>query len=324
MNKIDEVHFLIPETNQPLKDNFFNFYNVLNQYNEFDKKIYIGKDFICRYCGETDTNFFKKDNSHAFPEFTGNKWIISKDECIKCNQLFSLYENELANQGHVMRTLLGLKTKKGASTTYKNRSFRLQKKEKGFLMNLFDKNEFQDSSKKDGGVTFHIDFLEQEESATVKIPQMQFIPFYIVKCLTKIGLAIMPDSEFNENEFDELKKWLVTNNNFPKNQETPFNYVYYMNLPLADRRPMLQLFKKKEEYADFPIPTYSLFFLYGSVMFQTFLPHCKSDKWIKSIVKTPIIPFFVGITKDKKRGFRLINGNVFEKVTSEGYKTFIL
>lgn len=323
MGKIDEVHFLIPETHSTAKDNFFTFYNAINQYHTFEQKTIIGNEFICRYCGETDRKFFKKDNSHTFPEFTGNKWIYSKDECTKCNQLFSLYENELASQGHVMRTFLGTKTKKGTSTKFKSRAFQIQKKETGFIMNLFDKGDTQIDPKTHGGVTFNIDFVKQEESATITVPQMKFIPFYLLKCLSKIALAIMPETEFVGNEFEDLKAWLLTSENFPNDQKSPFNYVYYLTLPHADRKPLLQLYKKNDQYKNNPIPTYSLFFSYGNVMFQIFLPNCESDKWIESSIDAPIIPMFVGTTADEKRGFRLIDGNVSEKVTSDGYKTFV-
>ncbi len=327
MRPIEAVEFIIPEKYNHPKDNFFSFYKAVNEYSEFDKKIYIGSDFVCRYCGETGRNFFKKDNSHTFPECTGNKWLYSKDECTKCNQHFSIYENELGNHGHIMRTFLGLKTKKGAPTKYKSEAFKIQRKESGFEMDLFSGGGKTIDPEKHGSLIFNIDFVKKEEKATIKIPQIKFIPFYLFKCLIKIGLAIMPDSEFINGEFDELKSWLLTNENLPNGEKTPLFYVYYASLKFADRKPLLQLYKKTEEYNDLPIPTYSLYFSYGNDMFQVFIPNCKSDKWIYeqstdiSKVKIPIIPFFVG-KSEEKRAFHLIDGNVFEKVTDKGYKTF--
>lgn len=324
MKTINEVSFLIPKSNSDIENDFLTFYNRISKHNDFEKKMYLGNDFICRYCGENNRKFFKFENSHTFPEFTGNKWIFSKDECTECNQLFSLYENELANQGHVMRTLLGTKTKKKKSTKYKNKAFQLQRHETGFEMDIFHNPDIQSDRKKYGGIIHRYDFIEQEDNSIVSIPQMKFIPFYLSKCLAKIGLAIMPDSELNGSEFSELKRWLLTTDNFPKGQESPLNYVYTLNLPLADRKPLLLLYKKKDEYRNVPMPTYSLFFSYGSVMFQIFLSNCESDNWIEGKIKIPIMPVFIGKTPDEKKAFELIDGNIWEKVTSDGYKTFVL
>lgn len=323
MNKIEELHFLIPETFSSIKDNFFTYYDMINQYHSYDRKIYIGNDFNCRFCGEIGRKYFKKENSHTFPEFTGNKWVFSKDECIKCNQLFSKYENELASHGHVMRTLLGTKTKKGSSTKYKNTEFQIQKKESGFVMNLFQSIDLEFLNKTQCGIKFNSDILNLEDSATINIPQIKFIPFFLFKSLIKIALSIMPINEQDGNEFTELKSWLLINDNFPTTNDSPFNYVYFMTLPFADRKPLVQLFKKKHDQKKCNIPTYSLLFSYGNFMYQIFLPNCKSDTWIEYSIKIPVMPYFVGITEERKRGFNLINGNVNERVTSDGYKTFV-
>jgi hypothetical protein len=319
---IKEAHFLVPKSDDDPKDNFFAYYRALKTYDDFNKKQYIGSEYKCRYCGSTDRRDFKKDNSHTFPECTGNRWLYSKDECVNCNQHFSLYENELANHGHVMRTFLGIKTKKGNPTKYKTESLKLQRLESGFVMNMFDTKEKQIDPKKHGGLTFHVDFQKHKEEGTLSLPLKKFIPHYLFKCLVKIGLAIMPENEMVKGQFDYLKEWLLSLE--VEDLESPYNYAYYGSLPFGDRKPIIQIYKKDSSFKDVAIPTYSLFFGYGNDIFQIFLPEVKSDEFIykSGSVQLPIIPQLIGSTENK-RGFQFIDGNVKDRVTSDGYKSFV-
>ena len=65
------------------------------QASEGDQRQMIGKAGICRYCGSEDNGKFRK-LAHTFPEALGNKWVISVDECDRCNGRFSVLLAESA------------------------------------------------------------------------------------------------------------------------------------------------------------------------------------------------------------------------------------
>ena len=73
-------------------------------------KSYIGNKGPCRYCGESSTRYFRTE-AHAFPEGLGNRWVISRDECDKCNELFSKYDDAIVRAVGPFLTLGGVKGK---------------------------------------------------------------------------------------------------------------------------------------------------------------------------------------------------------------------
>lgn len=315
------IHILTAKSGVVHPNNFHCYYETLAHYSEWDNKISIGKDFTCRFCGETDRKQFKKGNAHTFPEFAGNKWLFSKDECKKCNSDFSRYENELANHGFIMRTMYGTKTKKKASTKLKNNSFSLQKESTGFKMNIFSENREKINPDKDGEITFNIDFEKGKRKARVRIPEKEYIPLYLFKALNKIAFSIMPNKELDTNDFDEFKKWIKDfDKSFDDNDgQEPYFYIYHNRLEFAKREPMLILFKKHSKYVNTNMPTYSFLFAYGNHIFQIFIPYCSSDNWlIEEELKLLIIPELV-IEKDRKGNFTWMNGNNKNKVR---YKDF--
>src|ERR1700738_3950089 len=72
--------------------------------------VHLGSRGKCRYCSATGTGRFRT-KAHAFPEALGNKWVISRDECDTCNQLFSKYDDAIAKAVGPFLTLGGVKGK---------------------------------------------------------------------------------------------------------------------------------------------------------------------------------------------------------------------
>lgn len=54
------------------------------------KKIYIGKkNEKCRFCGKNSSETRFSNDSHAIPQFLGNRQLIILEECDECNKFFS-------------------------------------------------------------------------------------------------------------------------------------------------------------------------------------------------------------------------------------------
>lgn len=321
---IEIVHFDIPNDKDFEKD-FFNVYKSIFTFDSEKTKKTLGKQFICRYCGETDTNQFKKGNSHTIPELTGNKYLFSKDECKSCNQLFSVYENELGAHGHLMRTITGIKSKKGRSPKLKTNSFDLHRDQKGLRILMKTNIDGLNQSKNVRSNSFYYDLLNENDKVSISFPRKKFKPLFLLKCLAKIGLAVMPDIEFEKDSFQELKSWLLS----PSQKgdlaiHQAYYNIYHLNLSIADRPPLLMLFKKQESYKTAPFPTYALFFLYGSHMFKIFLPYSDSDDWIRNgtTIRFPIMSILV--FDREKKAFGYIDGAEDNRVNAGAYKKFSL
>ena len=71
-----------------------------------DNKIHLGdkKDKMCRFCGKKHPEVKFKMITHAIPEFTGNKTLISEYECDTCNALFSQMETQMSNYMNIYHT----------------------------------------------------------------------------------------------------------------------------------------------------------------------------------------------------------------------------
>lgn len=295
--------------------NFHCFYKDIEVYSVWNEVEYLGSEFVCRFCGDNDKKNFKKKNAHTFPEFAGNKWLFSKDECKNCNEKFSRYENELAAHGHLMRTIYGMVTKKSSSATYKNEKFRLQKENDGFVMKV-DISENVKTKVGLGDLTFELDFEKNIQRANVTIPEKDYIPLYLFKCLSKIAFSIMPENEIKVGGFEKFKNWLIEiESGVIDESYEPFFHIFHNRMPFNEQKPLLMLFKKVEKYIDFEIPTYSFLFSYGNHFFQIFLPYIQADEHLKEKDKLHlhVIP---EITKEEngKLKFIWMNGSNREKV----------
>ncbi|MFV0468355.1 MAG: HNH endonuclease, partial [Dysgonomonas sp.] len=83
-----------------MMDNLSDNYTPLVCYHlNNDNKTHLGekKDKTCRFCGNKHPEVTFKMVTHAIPEFTGNKTLISEYECDICNGLFSQMETQMSN-----------------------------------------------------------------------------------------------------------------------------------------------------------------------------------------------------------------------------------
>jgi hypothetical protein len=302
-------------------DNFHCFYKNIAIYDDWENKVVLGDEYVCRFCGENDRKKFKKDNAHSFPESTGNKWLISKDECKECNKKFGEYESELGNHGLLMRTLYGTKTKKGKPCKLKNKSISLQKGLDGYLMKLFTENKEYQHSNKNGKVEFQLDFTTNEQRANITLPGTPYIPLYLFKALSKIAFSIMPTSELTSSNFEKFKSWLIDiKAGLLDESYFPFHYLLHNRLSLKEREPLLALFKKADKYKDLNIPTYSFVFMYTGHVFQIFLPYYKKDEWILNgnELKLMIMPEIM-LGPENNKTISAIDGTIKERIKGEDF-----
>ncbi len=312
MEKVQTVHInTYHDFNELHIDNFYCYYDSISSFHDWNDKIILGDGFKCRFCGETNRNQFKRGNAHTFPHSTGNRWLFSKDECKKCNELFSIYENELANHGALTRTLYGIKKKGKPTPKFKNNALTLQRNEAGIKMLLDIENKDKIKEEKDGKVTFKSDFRKNEHIVDVVLPEKEYKPLYLLKSLAKIAFSIMPNKELNNGGFDYFRNWLLNEtHSYEDERYLPYFLIYHNRLHFAQRDPMLFLFKKHSDYSNNNMPTYSFLFCYGNHISQIYLPYCEPDKRLleEESIKLLICPQVL-TEKDGKNSCTIINGS---------------
>lgn len=227
-----------------------------------DNKIHLGnkKDKKCRFCGKEypDTSF--KMITHAIPEFTGNKTLISEYECDICNALFSKMETQMSNYMNLYHTAAQVYGKNGVPS-YKPNS------QQGSRIDLESNTTYVKSIDGDEPIMK----LNEEENTIIFQGHRSYIPQMIFKCLTKMAMTIMPEEELKN--FSYTLEWLQGKIKYDKNLIVSFRYY-------SGRKPFpfvsCMLFKRKDN-APKLVP-YGLFCLaYSNFVFQIHIPCCNND-----------------------------------------------
>ena len=85
-------------------------------------KTYVGepdKDKrVCRFCGQSGSENFKKDEAHAIPDSLGNKLLICYDECKTCNNTLASIEENFLHMMDFRRSIYRIKRKSNSKTPH--------------------------------------------------------------------------------------------------------------------------------------------------------------------------------------------------------------
>ena len=164
-------------------------------------RVLVGKQGRCRYCHQTSTDRFRT-TAHTFAEALGNKWIVSRDECDDCNQLFARYDDALAKAVSPFLTLGGTKGK-GNKVRQTGRtggravmSHNKTMTGPGLMFVANDADFGKCFGVGPGGV------LELK----LPVDDVPFKPRYAYKALAKMGFALLPDEELPN--YEKLRLWL--------------------------------------------------------------------------------------------------------------------
>lgn len=247
-----------------MKDSLSESYIPLVCYHLKDTdKVHLGnkKDKKCRFCGREHPEVTFKMVTHAIPEFTGNKILISEYECDECNGLFSKMETQMSNYMNMYHTAAQVHGKKGVPS-YKPNSQQGSKIDLGSeVVNI----------KSIQGETPIINVDEENKTITYQ-GHRSYIPQMVFKCLTKMAMTIMPEKELKY--FSATLDWLQGKFEYDKNLIVRFRYYPGIRpLPFVS----CMLFKRKEDALKAAVP-YCLFGLaYSNFVFQIHVPCCEND-----------------------------------------------
>lgn len=236
-----------------------------------DKRIELGDktNRQCRFCGKQKPEVKFKQTKHAIPELIGNKTLISMYECDTCNAHFSKMETDLAAYMALFHSLAQVWGKRGVPT-YKPSS---QERSHIAMGNTGLQIEYYEGE--------HELFELDQDSNIIRFKgKRSYTPVMVHKCLTKMALSIMPETEMPY--FQKTIDWLNEDIDKPKykmNELPVFFSIYPGPRPL--QFPTVALFMRKENASE-KVP-YCLFLLaYSNFVFQTFIPLCEKDLADKS------------------------------------------
>jgi len=246
-----------------------NYRVIFRRFLDRTPKVALGKDKgRCRYCGRGKEKTTFKKIAHSLPEFLGNKSIISKDECDKCNDFFSSnIEDHLAKMMMPMRTVLGISGKSGVPT-FKSKSKKVR----------FEHDTGKHHITLRESVSERIMTVDSEaKTISLKMTCQPHIPVATFKCFTKIALAIMPDNELKH--YDIARRWVLHPDHSLNEELLRGLGCYLYSTPTPYVEPWVMLLRRDDPSARLP---YMLLLLGTShLLFQTLVPMCYLDNHLE-------------------------------------------
>ncbi|WP_454045022.1 HNH endonuclease [Chryseobacterium sp. Marseille-Q8038] len=244
-----------------------------------NENIYLGnnENKKCRFCkkSEPDVNF--NNIAHAIPEFVNNHRLISYYECDSCNSKFArTLETHMGDYMNVYHTLSQVRGKKGVPSYRKGGEKSAIKRTSNGLQ--IDHHEGEREN-------FILD--EVNKTVTIKAIRATYIPIAIYKCLTKMALTIMDETEL-EN-FENTLKWI--NEEEHSKSEFKINGLKcifsFTPGPLPHDFTSCLLLKRKNNHTD-NVPYMQFLLAYGNFTFQIILPISSMDSASNTFNITPI------------------------------------
>lgn len=206
----------------------------------------------CRFClRDAPVVRFKKD-AHLFPEFLGNHYFLSSEECDACNEAGSVLEDDLAKHLTITRTLSRVG---GKSPSVKHRFGKQPSSVIGdsrtnlITVEKYVEDDSVRSSRIAGGIRY-----------AIRVPSYQ--PINAAKALARIGLFLAPAELLAE--LDHVRKWIRGEESW-----APLFYEAFVPGPgLATIRAALE----RRNNADVGLPAYLIHVVYSTCILILPLP----------------------------------------------------
>lgn len=235
---------------EKLDENYSPLFMHLNE----GKKLYLGDKnaATCRFCKRSEPEVHFKQDTHALPEFTGNKYLFSYYECDDCNQKFSVLESNMAEYMKLYHTMAQVKGKKGVPSFKPNmqQNSRIDVREDKVNIQIHEGDDFS--------------FIINKASKVIHLNGTRtYVPSLVFKCLTKMALTIMPEKELVN--FVETMEWVYSDKKILKKLPPVLFHVY------AGIKPFdfitCALFKRKAAHKE-SVPYMMFMLAYSNFVFQ--------------------------------------------------------
>ncbi|MCE0490313.1 HNH endonuclease [Pantoea sp. Mb-10] len=163
---------------------------------ELNSEVFINEKGNCRFCKRNEPEVSFRKLAHVVPDFLGNKYLFSVDECDACNQKFgNTIETDLANFIGIHRTLTVIEGKKGVPKKH------FQKERERVYLGKSNVLEFVS---RESGSSISLD--KENKTVTVRSKKEPYYPFGVFKALMKVALNIIPKEYLSE--YSEALEWV--------------------------------------------------------------------------------------------------------------------
>ena len=153
---------------------------------------------VCRFCGGKDGDKSFKNEAHVFPQFIGNKKLLSHYECDSCNIFFSEgIENNFANYFLPFNNFFRIAGSRNVPTYISSENVRVESCSKTDTISV----KLQNLTSND---FTHINENGEREFIYEMKP---YIPMAVFKCFVKMALSVMPINELHQ--FENTINWLM-------------------------------------------------------------------------------------------------------------------
>jgi hypothetical protein len=280
-----KISFVIGEKGKDVFPTYYVEDNLI--YAVHEKKAYMGdrSNKVCRFCHRNASSVTFRQEAHLLPEFMGNKNLLSNFECDECNARFSQYETAFADYFRIHHTFVRLKGKK------KIPAFD-SKKEK---FSVVAEEEVIRVRSGQGNDSVTID--EQAQLMKIKTIRPPYVPCDVLKCLVKIGLCAVRESELSY--FEETRKWLMGEAGESPHVTAPYSILYYnIGGGLRTQSPFVGLLSKRK---NMPVPQSAVIIAYEHLKFQFFMPFDKRDGTLFSGSKV-LLPIQGHLVREREDG----------------------
>jgi len=274
INNIPEISIdgKFTDEHQKAADNFFDLY-------EFDKIIFhesqgklLPKTLRqCRFCGKSAPEVSFKKNAHTIPQLMGNSKIINDFECDSCNELFSQYENDLANFIGLSRTLTFLEGQKGLPK-YKSPDKKLIVEQ-----DKTSKRKIRVITQGNDNLNFQYD--EVNKRLVFNSIRHPYTPLKVFKILLKIGYSFLDEDEIKEYKL--IPEILCTNKLDNKLKSHDYLRLFGCFSPgIPFPSPLLIRYSKRNEKDKINAPQQGYLLYFQNYIYQFFMPFSEKDKWM--------------------------------------------
>lgn len=140
-----------------------------------------------------------------------------------------------------------------------------------------------------------------------------YTPVNVYKCLLKMALTVMPDSELPE--ITNAMDFLMDRKNIKG--QLLVGYRQYGGISPFPT-PVTMLFKRKDERVDENVPLYMFLLAYGNFAFQFQIPFCPADRFLFGKgISMPYIPTMADTINPQR--LTALDFSSSEKITKEEY-----
>jgi len=246
-----------------MHENFLDYYKLNKSTNDF-KSLFTKKQSgkTCRFCNCSFPTVSFINTPHIIPELFGRNNMTSNFECDECNKKFQKFETDTSTMIQHYVSLLNIKTKKGVPT------FQSIKNEEYYSTTLKSVNNQLNLNFRTNLSDF--EYNEKEKTLTVCFRTKKFSPFSIYKIFLKIGISLLTDDEFEENnhfiDFLNLEEPSM-------NGMQVWNSFRYMLKTKYYKIPVAYLYRAKKTLVNNDVfPEYVLLICFSNIVFQFILP----------------------------------------------------